>query len=46
VKVTASAAAVASSSRDALAMSKPVRSHTIVWKLRSASSLPWEISAW
>ena len=42
----ASAAAVASSSSDALARSMPVRSATIVWKLRSASSRPWEISGW
>ena len=42
----ASAAAVASSRRDALAISMPVRSLTIVWKLSSASSLPWEISGW
>ena len=42
----ASAAAVASSSSDALARSMPVRSLTIVWKLRSASSRPCEISGW
>ena len=42
----ASAAAVASSSSDALARSMPVRSATIVWKLSSASSRPWEISGW
>src|SRR6266511_1725853 len=42
----ASAAAVDSSSSEALAMSSPVRSLTIVWKLSSASSLPWEISGW
>ena len=42
----ASAAAVASSSSDALAISIPVRSVTIVWKLSSASSRPWEISGW
>ena len=42
----ASAAAVASSSIDALARSIPVRSATIVWKLRSASSRPWLISGW
>ena len=41
----ASAAAVASSSIDAFAISKPVRSATIVWKFRRASSLPCEISA-
>ena len=44
--VIASAAAVASSSSDALARSSPVRSATIVWKLSSASSRPWEISGW
>jgi len=42
----ASAAAVGSSSNDAFAMSMAVRSLTIVWKLRSASSRPWEISGW
>ena len=40
----ASAAAVASSSSDALAISSPVRSQTSVWKLRSASNRPWLIS--
>ena len=44
--VMASAAAVASSSMEALAMSMPVRSVTMVWKLTSASMRPWEISAW
>ena len=44
--VIASAAAVASSSRDALAMSMPVRSLTMVWKLSRTSSRPWEISGW
>ena len=44
--VIASAAAVASSSSDALATSIPVRSLTIVWKLRSASRRPCAISAW
>ena len=44
--VIASAAAVASSSREALAMSQPVKSQTIVWKLSNASNLPWDISAW
>ena len=44
--VMASAAAVASSSIDALAMGMPVRSHTMVWKLTSASMRPCEISAW
>ena len=44
--VMASAAAVASSSIDALAMAMPVRSQTMVWKLTSASMRPCEISAW
>ncbi len=44
--VIASAAAVPSSSSDALAISMPVRSITIVWKLSSASSRPCAISAW
>ena len=43
---TASATAVASSSRDAFAMSRPVRSCTAVWKLRRASRRPWLISGW
>ena len=42
----ASAAAVASSSRDAFAISRPVRSLIMVWKFSSASSLPCEISGW
>ena len=42
----ASAAAVASSSREALAISSPVRSLIMVWKFSSASSLPCEISGW
>ena len=42
----ASAAAVASSSRLAPEVGKPVRSETIVWKLSSASSRPWLISGW
>jgi len=42
----ASAAAVASSSRDAPASGRPVSSLTMVWKLSSASSRPWAISAW
>ncbi len=42
--VIASAAAVASSSIDALAIAIPVRSQIIVWKLTSASSRPCEIS--
>ena len=44
--VIASAAAVASSSSDALAVGRPARSATTVWKLSSASSRPWEISGW
>ncbi len=44
--VIASAAAVASSSIDALAIGIPVRSQTMVWKLISASRRPCEISAW
>jgi hypothetical protein len=44
--VIASPAAVASSSSDALATSIPVKSLTIVWKLRSDSRRPWAISAW
>ena len=46
VRCIASAAAVASSSREAFATASPVRSDTIVWKLSSASSRPWAISAW
>jgi hypothetical protein len=44
--VIASAAAVASSRSDALARSIAARSLTMVWKLRSASSRPCEISGW
>jgi len=44
--IMASAAAVASSSSDALAIGSAVRSSTMVWKLSSASSRPCEISAW
>ena len=44
--VMASAAAVASSSIDALAIAMPVRSQTMVWKLMRASMRPWLISAW
>ena len=40
----ASAAAVASSSSEALATSSPVKSHTMVWKFSSASRRPWLIS--
>ena len=43
--VIASAAAVPSSSSEALAISRPVRSDTMVWKVRSISRRPWEISA-
>ena len=46
MSATASATAVASSRSDALAMSRPVRSVTIVWKLSSASSRPCAISGW
>ena len=42
----ASAAAVPSSRSEALATGRPVRSTTIVWKLRSASRRPCAISAW
>ena len=45
-RAIASAAAVPSSSSDALAISRPVRSITIVWKFSSASSRPCAISAW
>ncbi len=45
-RVIASAAAVASSSIDALAMSSAARSVIMVWKLSSASSRPCEISGW
>jgi hypothetical protein len=41
----ASAAAVASSRSDALAMGRLVRSMIAVWKLSSASSRPCDISA-
>ena len=44
--VIASAAAVPSSSSDALATSSPVSSVTTVWKLRIASRRPWLISGW
>ena len=43
-RVMASAAAVASSSMEALARSMAVRSLTMVWKLSRASSRPWAIS--
>src|SRR3546814_14028744 len=41
-----STTAVDSSSIDAFAVSRPVRSLTIVWKLMSASRRPCEISGW
>ena len=41
-----STTAVDSSSMDAFAVARPVRSVTIVWKLMSASSRPCEISGW
>jgi hypothetical protein len=41
-----SAAAVASSSSEAFAVCRPVRSATIVWKFSRASSRPCEISGW
>ena len=44
--VMASAAAVPSSSSEALAMPMAHRSVTMVWKLISASRRPWEISGW
>ena len=44
-RLIASAAAVPSSSREALETSSPVRSVIIVWKLSSASSRPCAISA-
>ena len=44
--VIASAAAVASSSTDAPATGRPVRSSTMVWKFSRASRRPWEISGW
>ncbi|MNP74371.1 hypothetical protein D3C76_1712360 [compost metagenome] len=40
----ASAAAVASSSNEAFATGSPVRSATMVWKFKSASSRPCAIS--
>ena len=46
MSVMASAAAVASSSSEALATGRPVRSSTTVWKFSSASSRPCEISGW
>jgi len=46
VRCIASAAAVASSSRDAFAIGSAVKSETIVWKLSNASSRPCAISGW
>jgi hypothetical protein len=46
IRVMASAAAVLSSSSEALAICRPVRSMMTVWKLIKASSRPWEISGW
>ncbi|MNT86579.1 hypothetical protein D3C72_2268820 [compost metagenome] len=45
-KVMASAAAVPSSSIEALATGRPLRSLTRVWKFSRASRRPWEISGW
>ena len=45
-RVMASAAAVDSSSSEALARSIAVNSQTMVWKLSSASRRPWDISGW
>ena len=45
-KVMASAAAVASSNMEALAMGMAVKSQIMVWKLTKASMRPWLISAW
>ena len=42
----ASAAAVPSSSNEALSVGRPVRSPITVWKLSSASRRPWLISGW
>ena len=44
--VIASAAADPSSSSDAFAVGRPVRSPTMVWKFSSASRRPCEISGW
>jgi len=46
ISIMASAAAVLSSSSEALAVCRPVRSMMTVWKLINASSRPWEISGW
>ena len=44
--VTASAAAVASSSSEQLAKGRPVSSQITVWKFSNASSRPCDTSAW
>ena len=46
VRCIASAAPVASSSSEAFATGRPVKSETRVWKLSSASRRPWATSAW
>ncbi len=46
MSAAASATAVASSSSDAFATGRAVRSETTVWKFSSASSRPCEISGW
>ena len=46
ISVIASPAAVASSSSEAFATGRPVRSITTCWKASSTSSRPCEISAW
>ena len=46
MSAAASATAVASSSRQAQATGRPVRSLIRVWKSSWASSRPWLISAW
>ncbi len=45
-RAMASAAAVGSSSSEAFASGRPVRSATTVWKFSRASSRPCEISGW
>ena len=42
----ASAAAVASSNKEALAIGSPVKSQTMVWKFNKLSKRPCAISAW
>jgi hypothetical protein len=46
ISVRASPAAVPSSSSEALAVVRPARSATMVWKLMRASRRPCEISGW